>query len=55
MGCESKRRKAARAQASARYDNFVATLGWRLNDGPKLRQEIPEDIPEIPFRDRVDP
>src|SRR6201996_65334 len=36
--------KAARAQASARYDNFVATLGRRLSQGPKLRQEIPEDM-----------
>lgn len=36
--------KAARAQAGARYDNFVAALGRRLSQGPKLRQEIPEDI-----------
>jgi predicted transcriptional regulator len=35
--------KAARAQAGTRYDNFVAALGRRLNQGPKLRQEIPED------------
>ncbi|MET4803957.1 CopG family transcriptional regulator [Bradyrhizobium sp. LB11.1] len=35
--------KAARAQAGARYDNFVAALGRRLSQGPKLRQEIPED------------
>ena len=38
--------QAARAQASARYDNFVAALGRRLNQGPKLRQEIPEDVAE---------
>lgn len=38
--------KAARAQAGIRYDNFVAALGRRLNQGPKLRQEIPEDIQE---------
>ncbi|KRQ17148.1 hypothetical protein [Bradyrhizobium manausense] len=38
--------KAARAQAGARYDNFVAALGRRLSQGPKLRQEIPEDIQE---------
>ena len=38
--------KAARAQAGARYDNFIATLGRRLNEGPKLRQEIPEDVSE---------
>jgi hypothetical protein len=36
--------KAARAQAGARYDNFVATLGRRLSHGPNLRQEIPEDV-----------
>jgi hypothetical protein len=35
--------KAARAQAGARYDNFVTALGRRLHGGPKLRQEIPED------------
>ncbi|WP_420971817.1 CopG family transcriptional regulator [Bradyrhizobium sp. B120] len=38
--------KAARAQAGARYDNFVAALGRRLSRGPKLRQEIPEDVQE---------
>lgn len=36
--------QAARAQAGARYDNFVAALGRRLNQGPKLRQEIPDDL-----------
>lgn len=36
--------QAARAKAGARYDNFVAALGRRLNQGPKLRQEIPEDM-----------
>ncbi|WP_225709582.1 CopG family transcriptional regulator [Bradyrhizobium cenepequi] len=36
--------KAARAQAGARYDNFVAALGRRLSHGPKLRQEIPDDL-----------
>ncbi|MDA9391626.1 CopG family transcriptional regulator [Bradyrhizobium sp. CCBAU 45394] len=40
--------KAARAQAGARYDNFVAALGRRLNQGPKLRQEILEDMPNSP-------
>ena len=34
---------AARAQAGARYDAFVAALGRRLAKGPKLRQEISED------------
>lgn len=45
--------QAARAKAGARYDNFVTTLGQRLSQGPRLRQEIPEDIAKIPspFRD----
>lgn len=38
--------QAARAKAGARYDNFVAALGRRLSEGPKLRQEIPEDVSE---------
>ncbi|MEY9181197.1 putative transcriptional regulator [Bradyrhizobium sp. USDA 326] len=41
--------KAARAQAGARYDNFVAALGRRLNQGPKLRQEIPNDVDGVQF------
>jgi predicted transcriptional regulator len=36
--------QAARAMASARYDSFVAALGRRLGQGPKLRQEIPDDV-----------
>ncbi|HWL19088.1 MAG TPA: CopG family transcriptional regulator [Bradyrhizobium sp.] len=43
--------QAARAKAGARYDNFVAALGRRLNEGPKLRQEIPEDIDQNPRGD----
>ncbi|MGY3133767.1 putative transcriptional regulator [Bradyrhizobium sp. USDA 4501] len=35
--------KGARAQGGARWDNFVAALGRRLSQGPKLRQEIPEE------------
>lgn len=35
---------AARAQAGERYDAFVAALGRRLANGPKLRQEISEDV-----------
>ena len=35
---------AARAKGAERYDSFVAALGSRLVRGPKLRQEIPEDI-----------
>lgn len=36
--------QAARAKAGARYEAFVAALGRRLANGPKLRQEIAEDI-----------
>lgn len=39
---------AARAQAGERYDAFVAALGRRLAKGPKLREEISEDVPGIP-------
>ncbi|MBX9813467.1 MAG: CopG family transcriptional regulator [Qipengyuania sp.] len=35
---------AARAQGGERYDAFVAALGRRLAKGPKLRQEISEDV-----------
>jgi len=35
---------AAKAQAGKRYDAFVAALGRRLAQGPKLGQEISEDI-----------
>lgn len=43
--------KAARAQAGARYDNFVAALGRRLAQGPRLQQEIPEDVLDPGARD----
>jgi predicted transcriptional regulator len=43
---------AARAKAGGRYDAFVTALGRRLNQGPKLRQEIPEDVPENSNRHR---
>lgn len=36
--------QAARAKAGERYDQFVAALGRRLAKGPKLRQEISEDV-----------
>jgi predicted transcriptional regulator len=39
---------AARAQAGTRYDAFVAALGRRLAKGPKLRQEISEDVASAP-------
>lgn len=35
---------AARAKAGERYEAFVAALGRRLAQGPKLRQEISDDI-----------
>lgn len=35
---------AARAQAGERYDAFVSALGRRLAKGPKLREEISEDV-----------
>ncbi len=36
--------QAARAKAGERYDAFVTALGRRLAKGPKLRQEISEDL-----------
>ena len=36
--------QAARAKAGERYDAFVSTLGRRLAKGPKLRQEVSEDV-----------
>lgn len=38
--------QAARAKAGERYEAFVAALGRRLAQGPKLRQEISEDVPD---------
>lgn len=38
---------AARAQAGERYDAFVAALGRRLAKGPKVREEISEDVAGI--------
>lgn len=39
---------AARAQAGERYDAFVAALGRRLAKGPKVREEISEDVAGVP-------
>ena len=36
--------QAAKAKAGERYDAFVAVLGQRLAKGPKLRQEVSEDM-----------
>ncbi|MFO1142996.1 MAG: CopG family transcriptional regulator [Amaricoccus sp.] len=35
---------AARAKAAERYEAFVAALGRRLAKGPKLLQEVSEDV-----------
>lgn len=40
--------QGARAKAGERYDAFVSALGRRLAKGPKLRQEIAEDLPGEP-------
>jgi predicted transcriptional regulator len=37
--------QAARAKAGERYESFITALGRRLAKGPKLRQEISEDVP----------
>lgn len=36
--------QAARAKAAGRYEAFITALGRRLAKGPKLRQEISEDV-----------
>ncbi|WP_333836074.1 CopG family transcriptional regulator [Novosphingobium sp.] len=36
--------QAARAKAAERYEAFIAALGRRLANGPKLRQEISEEV-----------
>lgn len=35
---------SARAKGGERYDRFLDALGRRLAKGPRLRQEVPEDI-----------
>jgi predicted transcriptional regulator len=42
---------AARAKAGERYATFVATLGRRLAAGPKLRQEISDDMTSPPTQE----
>lgn len=37
---------AARASAAKRYEAFVTAVGRRLAQGPMLRQEISEELPE---------
>ena len=36
--------KAAKAKSNERYEAFITALGRRLAQGPKLRQEISEDV-----------
>jgi len=45
--------QAARAKAGERYDAFVTALGRRLAQGPKLRQEIPEDTEGSTHKDDI--
>lgn len=35
---------SARAKGGERYDKFLEALGRRLVQGPRLRQEVPEDV-----------
>lgn len=35
---------AAHAKGGERYDRFLEALGRRLARGPRLRQEVPEDV-----------
>lgn len=44
--------QAARAKSSERYEAFVTALGRRLAKGPKLRQEVSEDIGQGGHEDR---
>ena len=44
----------ARAKGLQRYDRFVDALGRRLSKGPKLRQEIAEDVPPASPADAED-
>ena len=46
--------RAARAQAGARYDNFVSALGRRLAQGPRLQQEISDDASDPAIQDEPD-
>ncbi|OXE36192.1 MAG: CopG family transcriptional regulator [Phenylobacterium zucineum] len=43
--------QAARSKAGERYDQFVTALGRRLAKGPKLRQEISEDMNDSEHHD----
>ncbi|MEI9402003.1 CopG family transcriptional regulator [Mesorhizobium argentiipisi] len=45
----------ARAKGRQRYDAFIDALGRRLSKGPKLRQEIAEDIGPPSSADTAEP
>jgi predicted transcriptional regulator len=45
--------QAARAMAGKRYESFITALGRRLAQGPKLRQEIVEDVDDAPVGEVV--
>lgn len=47
--------QAARAKAAERYNAFVTALGRRLAQGPKLRQEISEDVDASAADSSIDP
>lgn len=38
---------ATRAKGGERYDKFLEVLGRRLAKGPRLRQEVPEDVRHV--------
>ncbi len=38
---------AARAKGGERYDKFLEALGRRLANGPRLRHEVPDDVPQM--------
>ncbi len=39
--------QAARAKSGERYEAFITALGRRLAKGPKLRQEVSEEVSEM--------
>jgi hypothetical protein len=46
---------ASRAKAGERYDSFLEALGRRLAKGPKVLQEIGEDIASRPANPEIKP
>ncbi|CAM5416590.1 CopG family transcriptional regulator OS=Afipia felis OX=1035 GN=NCTC12722_00429 PE=4 SV=1 [Afipia felis] len=43
----------AYAKGGERYDKFLEALGRRLAKGPRLRQELPEDVQSFELADAV--